>query len=423
MIQLQFINALLSSKDKSLLVVNNIDDSFFSDYKDEFNFIKNHINLYNTIPDKETFLANFPNFDIIEVNETQRYLVDALYEDRNKRRLALTFNKVKNLLLENKTNEAMNLYTSAANDMVQARHLECVDILNDKTRYNDYIERCNDYKNFYVKTGFDELDELIGGWDRKEELVTIAARTNVGKSWVALRCATAAVEQGLKVGIYSGEMSDRKVGYRIDTLISHISNSSIIRGNTSVQNEYKKYIDELGTKFKGSLKVLTPDMIDGPAGVTALRAFIEKENLDMLVVDQHSLLEDDRHAKNPVEKASNISRDLKNLQVLKQIPIIAVSQQNRNSTENGIDSSHIAQSDRIAQDSTIILFFEKKDDIMTLNLVKARDSVNFKKFDYRVDFDKGIWEFQPNGETEEGKTFASEIKTQQLDDEFGKEVF
>lgn len=423
MIQLQFINALLSSKDKSLLIVNNIDDSFFSDYKNEFNFIKNHINLYNTIPDKETFLANFPNFDIIEVNETQRYLIDALYEDRNKRRLALTFNTVKSLLLENKTNEAMNLYTSVANDMVQARHLECVDLLNDKTRYNDYVERCNDYNNFYVKTGFDELDELIGGWDRKEELVTIAARTNVGKSWVALRCAKAAVEQGLNVGIYSGEMSDRKVGYRIDTLISHISNSCIIRGNSSVQNDYKKYIDELGTKFKGSLKVLTPDMIDGPAGVTALRAFIEKENLDMLVVDQHSLLEDDRHAKNPVEKASNISRDLKNLQVLKQIPIIAVSQQNRNSTENGIDSSHIAQSDRIAQDSTIILFFEKKDDIMTLNLVKARDSVNFKKLDYRVDFDKGIWEFQPNNETEEGKTFASESKVQEYDAKYGDEVF
>ena len=54
-------------------------------------------------------------------------------------------------------------------------------------------------------------------------------------------------------------------------------------------------------------------MINGPAGVSALRAFIEKEKLDILFVDQHSLLEDDRKAKNPVDKAANISRDLKNL--------------------------------------------------------------------------------------------------------------
>ena len=33
----------------------------------------------------------------------------------------------------------------------------------------------------------------------------------------------------------------------------------------------------------------------------------------MLCIDQHSLLEDDRNARNPVEKASNISKDLKNL--------------------------------------------------------------------------------------------------------------
>ena len=79
----------------------------------------------------------------------------------------------------------------------------------------------------------------------------------------------------------------------------------------------KKFIDELPTKYKGSIKVLTPNMIDGPAGVNSLRTFIEKEKLDILFVDQHSLLEDDRKARNPIEKAANISKDLKNLQVEK----------------------------------------------------------------------------------------------------------
>ena len=190
-------------------------------------------------------------------------------------------------------------------------------------------------------------------------------------------------------------MSERKVGYRIDTLIGHISNTALTKGNIEVQNEYKQYLDSLPNKFTGTMKVLTPNMIGGPAGVTALRAFIEKDNLDILFVDQHSLLEDDRKAKNPVEKASNISKDLKNLQVLKQIPIISVSQQNRASTENGVGLEHIAQSDRIAQDSTIVLFFEQKEGIITMHLVKSRDSANMKDLSYAVDLNRGIFTYIP----------------------------
>ena len=321
MIQLQAINKILDSRDASFIIINNITEEFFSDYPNEFRFIKEHLDTYSQIPDKATFLSKFPDFDIIQVNESTNYIVDALYEDKNKRELAKVFNKIRNLLNNNQTEEAMTLYTTAASSMVKAKHLDSIDIFKDTSRYNAYVERCEDFKKYYVKTGFKELDDIIGGWDRQEELVTIAARTNMGKSWLLLKCALAAVEQGLKVGLYSGEMSSRKVGYRLDTLISHISNSGITKGNGDLQTQYKKYIDELPKKYTGTLKVLTPEMIDGPAGVTALRAFIEKEDLDMLCIDQHSLLEDDRHARTPVEKASNISRDLKNLQVLKKIPI------------------------------------------------------------------------------------------------------
>ena len=307
----------------------------------------------------------------------------------------------------------MQVYLSAQSDALSAKHLDSIDIFKDTSRYDAYLEKCNDFNKFYIKTGFKELDEIIGGWDRQEELATIAARTNMGKSWILLKCAIAAMEQGLTVGIYSGEMTDKKVGYRIDTLISHISNSAIIRGNREVQNDYKKYIDSLSEKYSGTIKILTPSMLGGPAGVQALQAFIEKDNLDMLCVDQHSLLEDDRHAKNPVEKASNISKDLKNLQVLKKIPIIAVSQQNRASTENGVDTSHIAQSDRIAQDSTIIIFFEQKDGLMTMSLVKSRDSVNMKKLTYAIDLDKGIFNYIP----EEGNALNGK-GAEELEEEF-----
>ena len=395
MIQLQMLNRILQSRNTALITVNNLTSDYFSEYKSEFDFIKNHLDQYGNIPDLETFLSRFNTFDVIDVKESDNYLIDALYENRNQRELASVFNKVRSLIMNNKTDEAMSLYLAASQNIVKGVHLDSVDIIHDKSRYDRYLEKCNDFNKYYVSTGFSELDEIIGGWDRHEELATIAARSGIGKSWLLLFVAVAAAKQGLNVGIYSGEMSEDKVGYRIDTLISHLSNGQIIHGNVNVSGKYKEYLDTLDKTIRGSIRVLTPSKINGPAGVTALRAFIEKDNLDMLCVDQHSLLEDDRKAKNPVERAANISRDLKNLQVMKKIPIISVSQQNRNSVEDGVSTANIAQSDRIAQDSTIILFLEQKDGVMTIHLTKSRDSVNAKDLKYAIDLDKGIFTYIP----------------------------
>ena len=163
-------------------------------------------------------------------------------------------------------------------------------------------------------------------------------------------------------------------------------------------------------------------MIGGLAGTTELRGFIEKDDLDMLCVDQHSLLVDDKHAKSPVERASNISRDLKTLQVLKKIPIIAVSQQNRQSIEDGINLTHISQSDRIGQDSTIVLALERKDDVLIVNLLKSRNSENSAQFKYAVDFDKGIFEYI-NIENDGLKGFKSKELQSEFDYDEEESVF
>lgn len=421
MIQLQVLNYLLDTKDSSFLLMNNLTEDFFSDYKDEFNWIKTHYEDYGVLPDKVSFVGKFPYFDVIEVHETPKYLLDALYEDKNRRELTLTFNKIRECLNNGDTEKALTVYRESVERMAEAVHVDSFDLFSDTSRYDAYVERATDLSKYYVTTGFKELDDIIGGWDREEELATIVARTNQGKSWLLLKSALSAAKVGLKVGLYSGEMSERKVGYRADTLLSGISNKAIIQGNLAVQNEYKKFIDELSHgKIKGSLKILTPSMISGPAGVTALRAFIEKENLDMLCIDQHSLLEDDRHSKNPFERASNISKDLKNLQVMKKIPIVSVCQQNRSSTENGVDTTHIAQSDRIGQDSTIVIFFEQNDGVLKLNLTKSRDSENGKTLEYVIDFDKGVFEYMPHLEDAKGGEDSDALKHEFED---GQDVF
>lgn len=398
MVQLQLLNYLLQTGDASLLKVNNVDDTFFSDYTQEYAFIRDHMSVYGQVPDRLTFASKFADFDWIEVRENPNYLIDELYRDRNKRTLARVFNGVRDRINAGDIEGAMALFTTSSQDVLSSTHIDCVDIIRDTSRYDAYLERTQDFSKYYVKTGFSELDELVGGWDRLEEYATIVARPGVGKSWVLLRCAMAAAEQGLRAGLYSGEMSEVKVGYRFDTLAGHISNSGIIHGNAELMNSYKSFLDSMESRFSGCIKVITPKMIKHSATVMDLEAFIEKENLDILFIDQHSLMEDQRKAKDPVTRAANISKDLKNLQVLKRIPIITVSQQNRNMVDENsvIDVSHIAQADRIGQDSTIVIFLEQKNHVLTMHLAKSRDNGAGVKLKYAIDLDKGVFQFVPN---------------------------
>ena len=138
------------------------------------------------------------------------------------------------------------------------------------------------------------------------------------------------------------------------------------------------------------------------ADIPALRAFIEKEKLDILFIDQISLLEDARHGKTPVEKVSNISKDIKNLQVMSRIPIIAVCQQNRTKNEDGSqDTTQIAQSDRLGQDCTVALFLDRdknNKDMLKIYIGKSRDSVVGNTLCYQVDFNNGHWNYIPSEE-------------------------
>ena len=400
MIQLQFLNYVLKNKDSSIITLNNLNKDYFSDYSNEFEFISNHLKQYGTVPDYPTFLNIFKDFEILDVTEPSSYLVAELFKDYQTRNLASTFNKVRSLLLDNKVDEAVTLYRNTYDNLSSGVALKTVDLTKDLSRYDDYTDKVANLSKYYISTGFKELDDLIGGWDRFEELAIVAGRTNQGKSFLLLKMAIAAVEQGLTVGYYSGEMTERKVGYRFDTLYGHISNGALMHGNVAVQNIYKKYIDSLPYQKLGAFKVLTPKMINGLASVSTLQAFIEKEKLDILFIDQHSLLEDDRKAKTPIERAANISKDLKNLQVLKQIPIIAATQLNRTTTEDKtMDMAQIAQSDRIGQDCTCAIFIErdKKDDsVLKLHLVKSRDSVNNKCLNYKADFNLGNFLYLPD---------------------------
>ena len=389
--QLQVLNKVLQTKDFSLIELNNLTEDFFFNYRAEFNYIKNHYEKYQTVPDKLTFINIFPEFDIIEVTEPDNYLIEQLYKAYNSSFIASRFNQIKKLIEEDKTDEAVAYLVKSVDNLHQGSAIQSHDLLTDTSRYDRYLERVANHDKYYIRTGFPELDNIIGGLDRENENMVIAARTGIGKTWTLLIMAAAAVQQGLRVGIYSGEMSVDKVGYRIDT---------------SVQMQYKDYLENLKKGMyskdgRGALKILTPNDIAGPATVAALRAFVDKEHLEILFIDQYSLLEDTSHAQTGHERVANISKAVKNLQVMKRIPIVSVAQMNRTKNDDGEkDTTQIGLSDRIGQDATCVIMLDRereylddkktqvKDDKLIMDITKSRDG-GTGKLVYKANFNTG----------------------------------
>ena len=428
--QLQFINLILSSHDYSLVLENNLDQNYFPDLKKEFTFINDHYSTYGQVPDQATFLNNFPEFEILSVTESADYLLNELYREYNEKFLVSTFNRIRGLLMDGKTDEAMELLTNSANNASSNKKMEAINILENISRYDSYLEKCHDFNKYYVTTGFRELDiSLGGGIDRQNSYFVISARAGIGKTLIMVKFAAAAVEAGLKVGMYEGEMTVDKIAGRYDTLVSNISNSAITHGNIGIANDYKRYLDNLLTRKKsGEFYILTRDMVsDNKVTVNTLRSFVEKYNLDMLLVDQLSLLDTTGHFRQSYEQMADISKSLKNLQVQKRIPIVVASQQNRSSLESGelAGTQNLSLSDRIGQDATEVIFLSKDNStlegnsLMKINIAKARDGFTKGVLTYNVDFDKGIFNYIPDGENEEEPTNTVEVTSKNEDPTIG----
>ncbi len=426
MIDLQILNVLLNTKDYSIISNNNLTVEYFPKYKDEFTYIEEHYKKYGIIPDKETFVDRFPNFNFIDVQDSSKYLIDGIREEYLYNKAFPILEKAAKLLTgENAdSRKAIEYLTEKLPTLNTNVGIDAVDLVHEgaKQRLEEYLDKVNNPNKYYLSTGLPELDEVICGFDKKEDYVVIAARPGIGKSFMMSTFALHHVRLGLKVGLYSGEMTENKVGYRIDTLFSGISNFSIMKGRESVKEEYIKAINDI-QQLKGKFYTITPKMIGGFANVSALRSFCEKYKLDILYIDQLSLLNDvDTRTQSRSEKFSNISRAIKELQTQLKIPIITNSQLNRD-LEKGEDPdlSNISNSDTIGQDVTLAFTLQKKDDNVILQIIKNRDGVVGNKLTYHWDVDKGKLTFIPTENDATGGKYVEDLENKY--NKTGSEVF
>lgn len=399
MIESQVISKLLEDGNIDILLDKNITSEYFVTYNEEARFIFTHYNEYRQVPSKESFIGKFNEFEFTGFSESWDYLCDALVENYMFSELAKVINSSTKIIEDN----ALTGYQILKNKMIELENIRPVssnDIIKGaQDRLDVYNKKITSENKNTIDIGLKEMDEKIGGWCVGEELVTIMARTNQGKSWILLEFLMNAWKQGKRVGLYSGEMSAEQIGYRFDALLSHFSNLGLMRGNDSDKENYEKYIEDLKDK-KNCFVVITPKDLGHLANVNDIEYMIKKYNLDIVGIDQFSLMDDFRAKKgDPLRiRLGNISSDLFNMSMEYKIPIIALSQANRMAGRTDTpELENISESDAIAQNSTKVISINKRNNELKLSVKKNRYGPIGDEFIYLWDIDTGQFTFSRYG--------------------------
>lgn len=401
MIQLQVISKILASGNFDIVEDNLLDESYFVGYENEFNFIKDHVKEYGNVPDEATFLDKFRGVELVEVTETDRYLVSKLREETLYYRTIPILNKSSELLKVN-SNDAVE-YLLGELKMLQPNYdLSGTNIIADaQERYDQYIERREHQEDWYFTSGFQELDDLIHGIQREEELFVIFARTNQGKSWVLEKMCTHVWELGFNVGYISPEMSASSVGYRFDTLFRNFSNKALMWGKEEVEN-YEDYIKSLADN-EHKFIVSTPHDFNKKITVTKLKNWITQYKLDLIAVDGITYLTDERFKRGDTKTTvlTNISEDLMSLSMELHVPVLVVVQANRTGvvdkdSEGTPDLESIRDSDGISHNASKVLSIRQKDSILEMGIKKQRFGAVGGKLNYAWDIDTGRFTFIPS---------------------------
>ena len=427
-VELQLISRILDTGSYSIIEDNCITDEFFegTGYEEEFAFIKAHYQQYGNVPDEATFLDKFKDIELVRVTESDKYLIDALREEFLFRRMVPVVEKVASLA-DKDANAASEYMMQAIKDLTPNYNLGGIDLVKQAEQrllhYKDKVEKQDD---FYFSSGFPEVDTVIHGIKRGEELVVIFARTNQGKSWVLEKMITHIWKQGANVGYISPEMSADSVGYRFDTLYQGYSNKDLVWGNTNIDIEqYTKYIEELKT-HPNKFIVATPSDFDRKITVSKLRKWVKQYNLEAIAIDGITYMTDERGKRNDNKTTSltNISEDLMTLSVELEIPVFVVVQANRGGVVEEDDGTpeleNIRDCDGISHNATKVFSLRQKDACLEIGLKKHRDGQLNKSFKYLVNLNNGEFTYT---EGTESMPKAERVERRERKKNDGKDVF
>ncbi len=208
-----------------------------------------------------------------------------------------------------------------------------------------------------LPTGYDDLDRLLLGL-HPSDLVIIAARPSMGKTAFALNVAANVALAGHATVVYSLEMSNEQLAMRLLSAESRVGLQKIRQGLLA---------DTDWPKVTGAVTKLAqaPLAIDDTPGIsiTELRAKSRRLKLegrcDLILVDYLQLMRSGQNGLPREQEIAEISRGLKNLAKELSVPVVALSQLNREleRRENKRPIlSDLRESGSIEQDADVILF-------------------------------------------------------------------
>jgi replicative DNA helicase len=214
-----------------------------------------------------------------------------------------------------------------------------------------------------IDTGFADLNRMTGGF-HNQNLVVVAARPGLGKTSLCLNIAChAAIRNGKRVGIFSLEMSKPEIMKRMISSVAEVEANRIQSGYLSREDWAK--IGQATSSLSAA-----PIYIDDSANLTMLQVRAKAQRLalehglDLVVVDYLQLISGSRRYENRTQEVTEISRGMKNLAKELDIPVIAVSQLNREvekrSGNRRPQLSDLRESGSIEADADAVLFISRE---------------------------------------------------------------
>ncbi|MGQ9735956.1 MAG: replicative DNA helicase [Thermaceae bacterium] len=209
-----------------------------------------------------------------------------------------------------------------------------------------------------VRTGFKDLDELIGTLS-PGSLNIIAARPAMGKTAFALTIALHAAKEGVPVAIYSLEMPAGQLVLRMLCSEARIDMNRVRQGALT-DRDFSRLVDVAGRLSE------MPIFIDDSPDLTLMelraraRRLLARENLGLIVIDYLQLISSPTGGgENRQQEIAAISRGLKGLAREMKIPILALSQLSR-AVEARPNKrpmlSDLRESGSLEQDADLVMF-------------------------------------------------------------------
>jgi replicative DNA helicase len=213
-----------------------------------------------------------------------------------------------------------------------------------------------------LATDFYDLDDMTGGL-QPGELIIVAARPSMGKTTFALNLTERAASHGGAIAFFSLEMSNQQVIQNMLCCRAQIDGQAMRRGRITDQ-QYKRLQEEAARLYE------TPIYVDDTPGIsiTQLRAkcrrLKQKHDIGLVVVDYLQLMSGGARYESRQQEISAISRGLKSIARELSLPVIALSQLNRD-VENRDDHrprmSDLRESGAIEQDADVIILLHRDD--------------------------------------------------------------